>query len=92
MADFVRFGGETVGMAGLCAGNCDKAGVAAFLVVQQSMIQEKRIKDRLEGNKAKAAGGGQTQGANGVAVSDPSITGEASGAMARLQAMLKNKR
>lgn len=93
MADFVKFGVDVVSMAGMCAGNCERAGVADFLVVQQAIIQEKRIKDRIEGAKNKAnTGGGQAQAANGVAVSDPKITGEASGAMARLQAMLKNKR
>lgn len=95
MADFVKFGADVVSMAGMCAGNCNKSNVAAFLVMQQSAIQEKRIKDRLEGNKAKSSGGGggQKQGAGGgVAVSDPAITGEASGAMARLQAMLANKK
>lgn len=86
MADFAQFGARTVEMAKLCASNCSQDGVADFLIRQQAAIQEKRIKTRLEGGKAPA--GSQ---AKGPKVSDPAVTGEASGAFMRLKALLGQK-
>ena len=87
MADFAQFGKRAVEMAQACGGNCSTDGVADFLLRQQEAIQAKRIKDRLEGNKAQAPGG---QARNPKA-SDPAVTGEASGAYLRLKALLGQK-
>lgn len=88
MADFAQFGIQAVDMAKACADNCDRAGVANFLVHQQNVIQADRIKARLDGPKDKPGG---ASGSNGAKVSDPAVTGEASGAFLRLKALLGQK-
>ena len=89
MADFVKFGSAAINMARKCAGNCDRGSVAEFLALQQQAIRNKRIEDRLSG--AGNAGTGQSGGAARPVASDPAVTGEASGAMARMMAMLGKK-
>lgn len=83
MADFVKFGAGVLDLAGAVSNNFNKASVAEFLMVQQRAIQEKHIEDRLEEKNKPGTGGDQ-----GVQASDPAVTGRASGAMARMKAMM----
>lgn len=53
MATFGNLGSDIAAIAETCAGNCDRADTAAFLIAQQDIIQDRRIKDRTE----KAAAG-----------------------------------
>lgn len=88
MADFIAFGNGAVDAAKMVSGNCDRNGVADFLILQQDVIQKKRIEDRVAG-KDNGQDQGGTKNASGQTVGDPAIVGEASGARQRLEAMLK---
>lgn len=48
MATFGNLGSDISAIAETCAGNCDRADTAAFLIAQQDIIQNQRIKDRTE--------------------------------------------
>lgn len=84
MADFAKFGVSAVNMAELLAGNCDRKAIADFLVQQQQAVQKKTVEDRLS-NKNKPIVNEQ-----GARISDPAITGSASGAMERMKVLLAN--
>lgn len=57
MAGFAGFGQDTAAIAKSCALNANAADMAAFLAAQQDIIQDKAIRDRLEGKKPEAASG-----------------------------------
>lgn len=82
MADFVKFGTGVLDLAGALSNNFNKASVAEFLVMQQRAVQEKHIENRIE-EKSRPAGSDA-----GAQASDPAVTGRASGAMARMKAMM----
>lgn len=87
MADFTKFGSGAASMAEMLSGGYDRAGIAEFVMLQQQAIQEGRIKDRKDG----VAKQGGKAGSQSVQVSDPAVTGRASGAMLRMKAMLGKK-
>lgn len=87
MADFIKFGQSMLGVAKTCCTNQDQSDIAAFLLLQQDAIQSASAEARRSGAAAKPAAGKPAAGQAGV----PS--GDAPGAaMARLQAMLKQKK
>lgn len=88
MADFIKFGQSMLGVANTCCANQDQSDIAAFLLLQQDAIQSASAEARRSGAAAKPAAGKQAAGGTGQ-----SPSGDAPGAaMARLQAMLKQKK
>lgn len=56
MAGFTGFGQDIIMVAKACALNMNAADMAEFLAAQQDMIQDRTIKERLEGKKPGQSG------------------------------------